>query len=659
MNRRIAAAVVLAIAATGLLTVYLLPPGRPAPTAPTEAPPTAAIVGPSAAPLAPLAPLGGTVVMVDGKFDDRLSRQVRAPTGSGTQSKLWFAAGNWWGILVEPVSREARIQRLDWTTQLWHDTGTVVDDRPLARADALFDGTHLYVASAGSRANVVDAVRVSRFSYSAAAGRWSLDPDFPVRIGETGVDYVLIDRASDGIVWVSYVVAGRLQVAHTLGDDHRWSEPFTPTSIGITGTAVAVGMAAFGDRIGILWTKESDDSIHFTSRRAGDPDASWDAATTAFSGLRAVDNQLSVKASADGGLYVAVNTSLDTVPNHESGWDQLLLLARKPDGAWISRQFGQIRDNHARPVVLLDNVDHEVLMLAAAPARGRAIYMKHASLDDPQFPDGVGAPVIQTTPDAAITNATSTKQRLDATTGFVVLASDDSTGGYVHAAGSLAGGPPPGRPRDGALPPDGPVAAPPDPVVLVDDTFNPFPVGESLPGTWELSTGSADGKLTVVTRAGTNLAVRLGTRSTGGLRVCRSFAAGTTGVVTIAADVRVDRLAQQDITLLMARGDSRELAGIRIDHLGRIRVAERGGRETTKLILAPGSWYRITLRLDVAARRYGVSVAQAAGGELLLRTGLDWRAADVALVDGLCLEAPAGTAGVGLSFDAVRVIRGP
>lgn len=656
MNRRITAAVVLAIAATTLLTVYLLAPGRPAPIPPSDARQTPASPRPSAA---ALAPLEDAVMVVDGKFDDRVDRQVKAPTGSRSQSKLWFADGSWWGILVEPASQEARIQRLDWTTQRWHDTGVVVDERPLARADALLDGTHLYVASAGSRAYVAHAIRVSRFSFSAATGRWSLDPDFPVKISETGVESVLIERASDGTVWVGYVAAGRLQVAHSLGNDHRWSEPFTPPSIGTTRTAAEVGMAAFGDRIGVLWTTQSDRSVYFTSHRVGDPDSSWAEATTVVSGLRTGDNHLSVKALPDGRLFAAVNTSLDTVPNYEPGWDQVLLLARKPDGAWISHQFGQIRDKHTRPIVLLDGVDDEVLVLAAAPTGGGAIYLKHASLDDPRFPVGIGTPVIETTRDARINDATSTKQRLDATTGVVVLASDDSTGRYVHAAGALGGGPSPGRPRPGASPPDGPVAAPPDPVVLVDDGFDPFPVGEPPGGTWELSTGRADGSLAVVTRAGTNLAVRARTRSTGELRACRGFAAGTAGVVTIEADVRLDRPGQKDTTLLMARGDGRELAGIRVDRQGRVRVAERGRRETTNLRLAPGSWYRITLRLDVAARRYGVTVARPAGRVLLRRTGLAWRAADATRVDSLCLEASAGAAGLGLSIDDVRVVRMP
>jgi hypothetical protein len=639
-----------------LVAIYLIPPGRPTPTPPADAQPTLGTAIPSTA---PLAPLGDAVVVVDGKFDDRFDRKVNAPTGTGGQSKLWFADGSWWGILVEPTSHEARIQRLDWATQRWHDSGVVVDERPSARADALFDGTHLYVASSGSRANTANAVRVSRFSFDPASDRWALDPDFPVRINETGVESALIERASDGTLWVGYVTAGRLQVAHSLGDDHRWTDPFTPASIGTASPAVAVGLAATGDRIGVLWIEEGNDSLQSTSHRAGDPDSVWAPPTSVGSGLRPSDNRLSVKALADGRLFAAVDTSLDTVPNHAPGWDQLLLFAQKPDGSWLGRQFGQIRDKHARPVVLLDRADDEVLVLASSPAGGGAIYMKHGPLDDPRFTAGVGAPVIATTQDAKINDATSTKQPLDAVTGFVVLSSDDSTGRYVHTAGSLAGGPPPGRPETGAPPPDGPIAAPAGSYILVDDAFDPFRVGGSPGGIWGLSNGHADGTLRVVTRSGSNLAMRLRTSGTGGARACRDFGAGTTGTVTIGADVRLDRIGQRDITMLMARGSGIELAGIRVDRQGRVRVDKRGGRETTTARLVPGSWYRIALRLDVAARRYRVEIAQANGRVLLRRTGLAWRSADATLVDGICVEAPAEAAGLGLSVDRVEVVRVP
>ncbi len=79
------------------------------------------------------------------------TEQVKSPTAQKAQSKLWFAEGSWWAGLIEPSTERIKIFRLDWRTQTWLDTGTVVDERPTADPDYLAVGDLLYVASSGSR----------------------------------------------------------------------------------------------------------------------------------------------------------------------------------------------------------------------------------------------------------------------------------------------------------------------------------------------------------------------------------------------------------------------------------------------------------------------------------------------------------------------------
>src|SRR3954463_16005120 len=69
-----------------------------------------------------------------------------APTADKPQSKLWFNDGAWWAVMFKTADSMYHIYRLTWPDQ-WVDTGTLVDDRPLAHADCLWDGTHLYVAT--------------------------------------------------------------------------------------------------------------------------------------------------------------------------------------------------------------------------------------------------------------------------------------------------------------------------------------------------------------------------------------------------------------------------------------------------------------------------------------------------------------------------------
>ena len=64
-------------------------------------------------------------------------------------------------------------------TQVWADTGTLIDERPVADTDMLSVGTQLWAVSGGSRATDNHAIRVRRFSYDAKAKRYLARPRFP------------------------------------------------------------------------------------------------------------------------------------------------------------------------------------------------------------------------------------------------------------------------------------------------------------------------------------------------------------------------------------------------------------------------------------------------------------------------------------------------
>ncbi|MGH2477593.1 MAG: hypothetical protein ACRDIL_20255, partial [Candidatus Limnocylindrales bacterium] len=594
------------------------------------------------------------VTVVDGLFDVQTDRTVQSPTRHKNQSKLFFAYGSWWGVLQEPTTREARIHRLDWATQRWHDTGLVVDERQFAHADVLFEAGTLYVATAGGSDTPAHAVRFLEFTYDEATARWTMLPDFPATVSANGVEASLVERGTDGRLWIAYIQAGRLFVTHTLDDDHRWVAPYRPT---VAGTEVAtdqVGMVALRGQVVLLWSNQNDEAIYATSHVDGAADDAWAPPTTILQGLRLADNHVNIKALPDGRLFAAIKTSLDTVPAHQPGWDQILLLDRT-DGQWSSVQVGQIKDKHTRPIVVLDAEHGEALIFATAPTAGGAIYMKRAPFTALRFATGEGVPVIATTPDARINDATSTKQPVDASTGLVVLASDDSTGRYVHLAASL-GGPEPGVP--GTTPPDGPEPAPAETVVLVDVRVDSYATDDPVDPLWRMAPTRANGTLRHVPRDD-GLAVRLRTTGRGELRPCRAFGIARAGQVSMSMDVRLDRQGPDDTILLMARGDGEELGGLRVDDQRRVRVSRLDDRETTDVRMAPGRWYRVAIDLDVGRRTFTARLSDAAGKTLLERTGQAWRAANVNIVDGMCLAASAGEAGLGLTFDNVRVTRTP
>jgi hypothetical protein len=653
IDRRAATMLVVGLTGSVLIVALLLtPPGGTArPDASGNLPRTFL---PEGSPTNARTPLIDQVTVLDGLIEARGRRTVRGASRHKNQSKLFFADGSWWGVLQEPTTREARIMRLDWETQRWHDTGVVVDDRPFARADVLFHDDSLYVASAGGSESPSHAVRVAVFGYDQATDRWSIRPDYPITLTRSGVESSVIERADDGTFWVTFIEAGNLFVTHSGRDPHDWVTPYRPVVAGTEVGTDQVGMVAVSGEVLLLWSNQKDEAVYASSHPDGAPDDEWSESIAVLRGLRIADDHVNIKALPDGRVFAAVKTSLDTIPSFQPGWDQILLLART-DGKWASRQVGQIRDKHTRPIVVLDNTHAQALVFATAPFIGGAIVMKAAPFSDLRFPVGRGDEVIAPYPNPKFNDATSTKQPVDATTGLVVLASDDSTGRYAHLAASL-GGPVPVAPSGD--PPDGPEPAPREPVVLVDERNDVQTSGSPIQPLWELPPGHTDGRATYVRRATGNVAIRLRTTGSGELRTCRDIGTTETGRIQLAADVRLDRQGPANSFLLMARGSGEELASIRVDDLRRVRVANAMDRETTNVRIVPGRWYRVEMDLDVAARTLRARLLDATGRELLERNRLSWRDAG-SVVEKVCVASSSGAPGLGLTFDSVRVTRIP
>src|ERR671912_2473526 len=207
----------------------------------------------------------GVLVMLTGVLfvlQSPLKPQINCPTGptaAKTQSKLWFNDGTWWGILFDGSSEEYHIYRYNRTGDAWSDTGTLVDGRNTSRADALWDGLHLYVVSAGTEASLQrDSARFLRYSYDPLTKRYSLDEGFPETITEGGMEAITVARDTTGKLWATYTQntqdgeLRRVYVTHTVGSDaSNWIEPFVPS---LEGTTVSIddisGIVAFGSKIG-------------------------------------------------------------------------------------------------------------------------------------------------------------------------------------------------------------------------------------------------------------------------------------------------------------------------------------------------------------------------------------------------------------------------
>ena len=358
------------------------------------------------------------------------------PTGSKPQSKLWFHDGSWWGVLFQKQGARFNIFRLDPTG--WVDTAVTVDGRVNSRSDALWDGTHLYLAShrysvtsgSGYPANLL------RYSYDTAARRFLPDAGFPVRINNYKTETLVIDKDSTGTLWATWVQQGRVYVNRSLGDDTLWGVPFPLPVAGATVSSDDISsLVAIGGSIGVMWGNQLDDAYYFAVHRDGDPPALWQATETALGGPGRADDHLNLTADSTGRVWAVVKTGL------HSGNDPLIvLLVRASDGTWVNHTVATNRYSHTRPIVLLDEEQRLVHVLVTGPQApstngqsGGNIFRKSASMDATSFVDGVGTPVMHIPGQPSLDNVTSTKQRLTAASGLVALAGSEPLKRYWYA----------------------------------------------------------------------------------------------------------------------------------------------------------------------------------------------------------------------------------
>jgi len=386
-----------------------------------------------------------------GYRDQSFTGAGTAPTGSKPESKLWWNDGFWWADMWDTGSQTFHIFRLNVSTQTWVDTGTPLDNRSGTRADALWDGTHLYVVShvfatcGCSTSNTGTPSRLYRFSYDTAAKTYSIDPGFPVAINDTQTETLVIDKDSTGTLWATWVQNGQVYVTHSGADDQTWVPPFALPVTGATGlnTDDISSIVTFGgNKIGVMWSNQVASAMYFAVHVDGQPDNVWDPSRTAIQGPNNADDHINLKslqADASGRVYAVVKTSLDDLPNPNPNAPLIMLLVR--DGAtgdWASYVIGRVSDHHTRPILLLDDEHGVIHVFATAPIVGGTIYEKTTPMASISFAAGLGTPFIQDPSSPNMNNATTTKQSVNSGTGLVVLAGDDSTGYYWHGYESLS-----------------------------------------------------------------------------------------------------------------------------------------------------------------------------------------------------------------------------
>jgi hypothetical protein len=377
-------------------------------------------------------------------FRGPVYKTASAPTAYKPQSKLWFAGGRWWGILWNARRFTWSIYRLDRATHTWVGTGAALDTRRDAHADVVADGDTVTVVSAAPPGTRDSDRRILLWRLSLSGTRWNASGP-PAAPALATPEAVVLDRDSTGTVWVAYTDDNggggrRVLVTHSTTDVHHFT---APTTLGVDGSEDlsdddVVAIAAYGDRIGLLWSNQTRGSFVFASRPAGSETTTW-VGQIVLQGAFESDDHLSLKSPHDGSgrLYALVKTSLNDSGAAPDA-PQMLLLTLGGDGTWRSYPVWTIADRVTRPLLLLVPSRNVALVFAASPCcAGGVVYEKTTSLTTPAFAPGLGKPFLHTTKDHHLNNPTSTKQPLDAQMGIVVVASDDHTRTYATRVAPL------------------------------------------------------------------------------------------------------------------------------------------------------------------------------------------------------------------------------
>jgi hypothetical protein len=449
----------------GLLVVVALALAAPSVVPGNDAPAVVATTPPSASSGLAVRPAAQPASAIQFAGPSFGTDPAARPTVEKPQSKLWFHAGSWWAAML--ADGRFTVHRLDAPAKRWVDTGTVIDARPFVHIDVLPAADKVYIVGAGPVAYASHRARLTRLSFDDAAHGYTVDKGFPVDVSDHGMISTVLARDGKGWLWLAAVIDGKLRVAHTEGDDRKWSAPRAIQAPGADRASNESAIIAVGDTVHVMWSTDEEDAVFLATHRDGDPADEWAGASAVVQGVRQADDHMNLKAAEfpDGWhLYALLKTSLDDAPKANPLDAQLQLLEVLPDGSTRKHLVGRVRDRQSRAIVLIDSDTRRLFVAMTYPFTGGRIYLKSTSLDRISFPAGRGDLLLGSEAAPKLNDATSTKQNLTTETGLVVVAADSSAGLYATAILPLDGG---GSPvQSGSAAPGGsaaPSGSPPPP----------------------------------------------------------------------------------------------------------------------------------------------------------------------------------------------------
>lgn len=355
-------------------------------------------------------------------YDPAFSMPATAAEG---QSKLWYHDQRWWALIVESTSTHSvRVHEL-MPDHSWRPTSALVATDALDSGDALEaeDGTvHVVTRHADG------VLYYTRLTYDPTTHDYTTDAN-QVITSRGGNSTATIAEDRTGRLWVAFATPYDVSVAYS--DDAATWTTIMLSKTGDGTTPEAASIVAFGDRLGLLWSDQAQDSFFFAWHRSGDPHAGHWTREVALSGPNEADNHISlVRVPTDGPDTVAAVVKTSLGDSGEADTSALIkLLLRADDGTWSATPVSTIADGLNDPVLQVDASTDTFRLFATANG---SIVEKQAPITDPRFRPGRGSLFVLST-EGVVGNAAVSKDPVDFRSGLVVLASDIKVNAYRHA----------------------------------------------------------------------------------------------------------------------------------------------------------------------------------------------------------------------------------
>lgn len=296
-------------------------------------------------------------------------------TADKSQAKVWVHDGKWWSVLSS--GNATKLFRLDGTK--WTAVLTLATSNSKADCRVVGNLVHILLYKGGLK----NAILVS-IEYDNATDNYKL---WSARPGS--VNFLLPDGAvtaslvvdGNNRMWIATNTKNSINVWWSDSPYTNWSAPITIATGTMSDDNCALALMSPQNKIGIFWSNKNSKRFGFKTHSDGASPASWSAdelpaANEAIDNVGGgmADNHMNIKVASDGTLYCITRTSYS-----KSNYPQLILLVRRPSGAWDNIYPVTMNPEGTQAILLLSETLGKLKVVYTTATNGDIIYRESST----------------------------------------------------------------------------------------------------------------------------------------------------------------------------------------------------------------------------------------------------------------------------------------